>query len=99
MRSSLKMTSVAGATLALAAALAFAPSLPARAQYATGTDGASPIAQLTLGSDGFFYSVTPLGGAYGEGTLFRFDRTATATPSSCTTSLASTVTAPTPPGP
>ena len=73
MRSSLKMTSVAGATLALATALAFAPSLPAGAQLAAGTDGASPTAQLTLGSDGFFYSVTPLGGADGEGTLFRFD--------------------------
>ncbi len=64
---------IAGATLALATALAFAPALPACAQYALGTDGGEPTAQLTLGSDGLFYSVASVGGAYGEGTLFSFD--------------------------
>ena len=36
-----------------------------------GSDGASPVAALTLGNDGNFYGTTKEGGN-GDGTVFRF---------------------------
>jgi uncharacterized repeat protein (TIGR03803 family) len=37
----------------------------------TGGDGVDPLAGLTLGNDGNFYGTTYLGGASGEGTVFK----------------------------
>ena len=41
-------------------------------------DGAIPLTELTLGSDGNFYGTTRFGGASNEGVVFRFDSTRTA---------------------
>lgn len=39
--------------------------------FGAGGDGADPVGSLTLGSDGNFYGLTPVGGANGAGTVFK----------------------------
>ena len=41
---------------------------------ATSTDGITPAAGLTIDNDGNLYGTTPLGGAYGGGTVFKLSR-------------------------
>jgi uncharacterized repeat protein (TIGR03803 family) len=59
------------ATAIAAPAQTFSPIL----QF-DGTDGASPyLASLTRGAGGYMYGTTPLGGAYGEGSVFQLTST------------------------
>jgi uncharacterized repeat protein (TIGR03803 family) len=44
-----------------------------------GTDGSEPIATLVQGTDGNLYGTATLGGAYGEGTIFKISRAGTIT--------------------
>ena len=39
--------------------------------FASGNDGAEPLAGLVQGSDGYFYGTTFVGGTYGIGTVFK----------------------------
>ena len=44
------------------------------------TDGAAPSAALVQGSDGYYYGTAQLGGANGDGTLFKVDSSSNVTP-------------------
>jgi uncharacterized repeat protein (TIGR03803 family) len=46
-----------------------------------GSNGSSPVASLTLGSDGLFYGTTIFGGSSDQGTIFSFDAGSTPPPS------------------
>jgi uncharacterized repeat protein (TIGR03803 family) len=44
--------------------------------FGSGTDGATPVAGVTLGSAGILYGTTSVGGAAGEGTVFQLSPSA-----------------------